>query len=192
MNLLQDKYQDLCDIGREWKLPASHRTIDEWIGVAENLAREHGGSLPSRKWLDGNGYCGLRRMIRMHPERFTHIKQEKLRKTVEEYVVDAENLARDHGGVLPMQKWLIGNGYSDLASVICRCPERLAHIKQEKFFKTIEERIAEAENLAKEHGGAMPNRRWLEKNGYNGLRGMIDRHPERFAHIKRMIRNKVL
>jgi hypothetical protein len=69
-------------------------------------------------------------MILKYPEWFVHIKQEKFHKTIEERITDAEKLARDHDGVLPSRKWLMENGYSGLATVIWRCPERFAHIKR--------------------------------------------------------------
>jgi len=255
--------------------------VEEHIADAERLAKEHSGVLPNQAWLKGNGYSGLSSAIYKYPERFTHIKQEKLRKTVEEYVVDAENLARDHDGVLPClvwmiknshsglscvmrkhpemfvhikqqqkrpyktakghvsdadnlagehdcnfgvewklpavqrtvdewvkiaeelaekhdgvlshQKWLRENGYSGLESSIDRHPEMFAHVEQKRLKgKTVETHIVEADRLVKEHGGVLPSRAWLRENNYSGLRHAIDRYPERFAHIKRMVRNKVL
>jgi hypothetical protein len=186
MNLLQEKYQDLCDIGKEWKLPAVGKTVDEWVKIVEGLTREHNGVLPSQKWLKENGHYDLVSAIRRYPERFAHIKQESLKgKTVEEHVADAEKLARNHDGVLPYQAWLNKHGHSGLTQMIQSHPERFAHIKQEKFQKTIEEHIADADKLAKKHNGILPERKWLKVNGYCGLVAMICKYPERFAHIKR-------
>jgi hypothetical protein len=59
-----------------------------------------------------------------------------------------------------------------------------AHIKRENLCKTVEEHIADAEKLARDHDGVLPNQIWLRGNGYGGLMGAIQRYPERFAHIK--------
>jgi hypothetical protein len=111
MNLLQDKYQDLCDIGKEWKLPVVGKTVSEWVKIAERLAKEYNGVLPRRKWLGENGYWGLVGAIQRCPERFAHIEQEKFYrktdraayKTIDEWAEITEKLVREHGGVLPRQ-----------------------------------------------------------------------------------------
>jgi hypothetical protein len=179
-----DKYQDLCDIGREWKLPVVKMTVDEWVKIAEELAKEHGGVLPNQKWLRENGYDGLVSAFRSHPERFAHIKREKLNKNVNEQIIEAEKLAREHDGVLPSREWLCRHGHSGLALVIRKCPEMFAHIKQDKRQKTVEEHIAEAEKLVREHGGVLPSQTWLRKNGHSDLETALRIHSERFAHIK--------
>jgi len=52
--------------------------LDKWIPIAEKLAREHGDGLPSRQWLEKNGYNGLRMALRRRPELFAHIPQRRL------------------------------------------------------------------------------------------------------------------
>jgi hypothetical protein len=184
MNLLQDKYQDLLDIGREWKLIVGRKTADECVKIAENLAKEHGGVLPSQAWLHGHDHSNLADMIQRHPERFVHIKQEKLHKTIEEWIIEAENLAKEHGGVLPNQKWLTANGHGRLSTMIQRHTKLFAHIKQKKFSKTVEEHIADAEKLIKEYDRVLPSHKWLHEHGHSNLVNMIQKHPERFVHIK--------
>jgi hypothetical protein len=77
--------------------------------------------------------------------------------------------------------------------MIYKYPRSFAHIKKWSLReKIVEEHIADAEKLAREHEGVLPNPKWLEENGYSKLRDMIYKHSERFAHIKRMIRNKIL
>jgi hypothetical protein len=136
------------------------------------------------------------RAIYNHPELFGHVRQQKIIfKTIEERIVEAEKLIKEHGGILPSGKWFDENGDTGLKATIKRYPERFAHIKQErlrKTKKTVEEHIAEAENLVREHGGVLPKLSWLRGNGYDGLVNVIYKYPEQFAHIRRMIWNKAV
>jgi len=52
-----------------------------------------------------------------------------------------------------------------------------------------EEWVPIAEALAAEHGGVLPNRRWLTKNGYMGLDAAMKRRPELFARIPQAVIN---
>ena len=179
-----DKYQDLCDIGKEWKLISEKKGIDEWVKIAERLVKKHGGVLPCQAWLQKHGYSGLAQMICKYSERFSHIKQKKIFKTVEEHIADAERLEKEHGGILPSQKWLRGNGHGDLALSFRSHPKRFAHIKQENLRKTVKEHVIDAERLSREHDGVLPNQTWLQKHGYSGLAIVLRKHPKRFAHIE--------
>lgn len=140
--------------------------------------------LPNQKWLLNNGVIGLAQCIRKYPEKFAHIKQEKMLKTTEEHVRIAENLARKNNNILQNIFWLNKNGYRDLSAIISKYPEKFAHIKQSKKYKTIEEQVKIAEDLAKSNKGFLPSSGWLQKNGYNGLSQMIYKYPKRFSHIK--------
>jgi hypothetical protein len=51
----------------------------EWVPIAERLARKHGGTLPCPGWLQKNSHGVLQQVIRHHPELFKHIKQKRLR-----------------------------------------------------------------------------------------------------------------
>jgi hypothetical protein len=54
------------------KMPAKKTT------VAKKPAAKHKapGLLPSPRWLKANGYGGLVRAMRKHPDAFAHIKQQ--------------------------------------------------------------------------------------------------------------------
>jgi hypothetical protein len=55
------------------------RTQPESVTLAERLAEENGGILPSPRELRSAGYKGLQDTIRVHPEAFAHIEQEEQR-----------------------------------------------------------------------------------------------------------------
>ena len=165
-------------IGRET------RTAEEWVPIAEKLAKENGGLLPKQRWLQLNGYSGLARLTRLQPELFEHIKQERPRLyDPKEWVTRAEKLASRHGGTLPGQKWLCDNGYSGLARLLSTHPELFKHIPQERIRKTPEEWVLVAEKLAKKNRGILPTAAWIQRNGYYGLAIALRKHPKLFAHL---------
>lgn len=55
----------------------AQRSIEEWVPVAERMARENGGRLQSAVWLEKNGCSGLCHAMRKHPGLFAHIEQER-------------------------------------------------------------------------------------------------------------------
>jgi hypothetical protein len=63
-------------IKREYK--QIRKPIRDHVKLAEKLAKEHGSILYPVGWLNKNGYAGLVSAMRRHPEKFKHIKQEKL------------------------------------------------------------------------------------------------------------------
>ena len=91
--------------------------------------------------------------------------------------------------ILPSPRWLKNNGYDSLYQAMQRCPEAFAHIPQRRNRQpqqryTLEEHIANAERLAREHG-SLPHCHWLYRNGYGGLYQALQDHPEAFRHIER-------
>ena len=162
-----------------------HNSAEEWVPIAEKLAKENGGILQSRGWLQKNGYSGLSRVLINCPKLFKHIKQEKMKRSRMEWIPIAEKLTKENGGILPCKHWLVKNGYWGLSDCIRKFPKLFKHIKQEKRGgKSPKEWIHIAEKLAKENGGILPYGRWLGKNGYNGLLCAIRTYPELFKHIK--------
>jgi hypothetical protein len=159
-----------------------HRTATERVVEAERLAKKH-GKLPNPKWLEANGYNALNQARRLHPDLFVHIQQSSKRgKRPEEWVVEAERLAKKYGK-LPHPGWLEENGYNGLSQVIRKHPKQFAHIRQEsKRGKRPEQWVAEAEKLAKKYG-KLPHPKWLQTNGYAGLDEARRKHPKLFAHI---------
>ena len=172
-------FKEFRDVLSKYKSP------EEWVVIAEQLTKEHGGVLPNYKWLIDNGYNGLAQCMSNHPEKFAHIEQDKKFKSPEEWVVMAEQLAKKHGGVLPNYYWLINNKYKGLDHCIKKYPEKFKHIEQDKKLKSPEEWVVIAEQLSKEHGGILPNCSWLINNKHHsGLYHCMKNHPEKFEHIK--------
>ena len=163
------------------------RTPEEWAAIAEELAAEHGGSLPSAYWLLRHGHQGLAAAIRRFPEHFTDLRQEKA-DPPKNWVSIAEQLASSHGGVLPNPKWLVQNRYGRLLHSIRENPHLFRHIQQARLRQpqqrySLEGHITKAKELALKHGGTLPHCHWLYKNGYGGLYQAIKDHPEAFRHI---------
>ena len=162
-----------------------HNSAEEWVPIAEKLAKENGGILQSRGWLQKNGYSGLSRVLINCPKLFKHIKQEKMKRSRMEWIPIAEKLTKENGGILPCKHWLVKNGYWGLSDCIRKFPKLFKHIKQEKRGgKSPKEWIHIAEKLAKENGGILQNSGWLQKNGYSGLSAVLISCSELFKHIK--------
>lgn len=160
------------------------RTPGEWVIIAKDLAKEHGGCLPIPYWLQNNGYSGLFSCMKNHHELFKDIKQDNFRRTVEEWVIVANSLVKGNNGLLPSCSWLKKNGYSGLDFCIKNNPEKFSHIKKDnKRGKTPEEWLVIAEGLAKKNNGTLQTDAWLAKNGYQGLRLCNWKNPKLFSHL---------
>jgi hypothetical protein len=112
------------------------------------------------------------------------------RKTLDEWVEFAKQLAAEHGGVLPNVTWIREN-HRGLAAAMQRNPERFDGISQARLRaerKTPDEWVEFAKQLAAEHGGVLPNARWIKKN-HRGLYKAMRRYPERFDGFKQEIRD---
>ena len=88
------------------------------------MKRKAPGILPSKSWLQANGYNRLYQAMKAHPERFAHIQREHKRNTPGEWVSVAERLARKCGK-LPSRGWLLANGYDGLYQAMWRTPKGL-------------------------------------------------------------------
>lgn len=108
-----------------------HKTIEQWVAIAEELANENGGLLPYYTTLKAKGFEGLNYPLKKHPEIFAHIRQETIRS---KQIALAEKLANENEGIVPHRRWLQENGYSNLIGYIMGHPEEFAHIPQEKSF----------------------------------------------------------
>jgi hypothetical protein len=51
----------------------ANMTPEEWVVLAEKLAKENNGMLPDVAWLKKHGYTGLVSAVKKHPSKFTHI-----------------------------------------------------------------------------------------------------------------------
>jgi len=160
------------------------RAPKEWVGIAERLAGEHGATLPGPQELRKKGYRSLPDAMRLHPQLFAHIRQcaKPTRTSEADLVRIAERLAAEHGGTLPGPQRLQKLGCRSLYGTVRRCPELFAHVTQMKRFRRPHEWVPVAETLAQKHG-ELPGKKWLERNGYNGLRMALRRRPELFEHI---------
>ena len=56
------------------------------------------------------------------------------------------------------------------------------HVHLHKKQRTLDDWVAEAEQLRKEHG-TLPGPGWLAKHGYSTLANMLWKHPKAFAHL---------
>jgi hypothetical protein len=163
---------------------ATYKTPEQWVVVAKALYKENDGVLPNSKWLQDNGYKRLDAAMRKRPDLFEDLKQiYNGGRTPEEWISDAEDLARNHGGVLPHCNWLISNGYRGLYVAMRNNRELFSKFEQDVRRKTQDEWVDVAERLAAEHGGVLPNSKWLSSNGYGGLAQAIRRTPELFDHV---------
>lgn len=158
-------------------------TLLEAVKEAEELEKEH-NKLPNPKWLQKNGYSWLNARISKNPEMFLHIQKNKIQKTIEEYVLEAEQIASQNNGTLP-HKTLLAKTNSNLVKIIRENPKYFSHIKQEiKSGKTREEQVLIAEKLAQDNNGKLPNNTQLKKNGFASLVVLLKKCPELFAHIE--------
>lgn len=63
-------------IEREWEPRGSRtRTVDKWVKVAEAIAENNGGVLPSHHGLQSQGYGGLVMSMTRYRSSFDHVKK---------------------------------------------------------------------------------------------------------------------
>ena len=117
------------------RIKQERHQVPDWVSVADRLVKQH-GKLPNPGWLEAHGYDGLCKKVRICPELFTHIGQERKRgrKTrSEEQVVIAERLAKKHG-MVPNRSWLRKHGHSALYSAMRRHPALFVHLEQKSLW----------------------------------------------------------
>jgi len=161
---------------------SSQKTPEEWVKIAENLARENGGILPNSGYLSKN-HSSLESCMSRYPKLFQHIPQKKFFNTPEEWVKIAENLARENGGILSNTSTM-RKKYAGLVSYMYSHPVLFKHIPQEKSFNTPEEWVKIAENLARENGGILPKIPTMNKE-FSSLSRYIYKRPELFKGMKK-------
>jgi hypothetical protein len=159
------------------------RTPEEWVPIAERLARQHGGVLPHGAWLIAHRFGGLDQARHAHPQLFKHIPQDKAFRAPREWVPIAEQLAKQHGGEMPISRWLIAHKLSGLDQARRAHPQLFKHIPQAKKGRSPQEWVTIAEQLVKRHGGVLPMGEWLRTHKLGGLAQALSRLPKLFKHI---------
>ncbi len=90
---LKDKYPGLYGVVRNRPELFAHLpkkcSVKDWVAVAEKLAKEHGGTLPSRL---KDKFSKLAGAIRNHPVLFAHIPQKR---SIKDWVTIGERLAKE-------------------------------------------------------------------------------------------------
>lgn len=167
-----------------------YRTKQENVALAEQLAQQHGGKLPCYRWLRMHGYNGLQMCMYYSPHLFAHIQQIKHYKTFNDYLTLAQELAAQHGGILPAPSWLRKNHYYNLQGYMKTHRNLFKHIKQAKKLKTPQEHVIYAGQLAQQYNGVLPSPKWLRKNGHAGLYICMLKNSELFKHIKQHRKHK--
>jgi len=181
LNRCMDRYPELfAHIEQEYE---GGRSLEENVKLAEKIAEEHNGILPIRAWLYKNGYGGMVQKMEDCPEAFAHIKQNRFKKTCEDYRKEARIVADEHDGILPSFSWLSHNGLEKLAQYIRKNKDKFKDFKQKKKIRSLDEWVEYAEGLEQKHG-KLPCSAWLRKNNLGGLSISIRSHPARYAHIQ--------
>ncbi len=172
-----------------WRWIDRRKSTEEWVLVAEERARNHGGTLESLCWLKNNGLPALRQAINHRPDSFGHIPQDQAgRRTPSEWVPVAEERARKNGGMLESQGYLNANDLSGLRSALFNRPDLFAHIPQDPGKRrTPSEWVPVAEERARNHGETLESPCWLAAR-VRGLPQAMRRRPDMFAHIPQEMR----
>jgi hypothetical protein len=168
------------------KEPNHNRTIAEHVKVAEKIAADHDGLLPS--YIDLIKIDKrLASVVRDKSEVFAHIpralakSQQRLRA---QRVAEAEVLAAANDGVLELTAEF-QRDHNALVIYIRRHPEAFAHIpRKRRAMRTLAEHVSDAESLAQKNNGKLPATSVLRKD-YPALDEAMRRNREAFAHIDR-------
>lgn len=114
--------------------PKRYRKAQDWVKIAEQIANENGGILPSPQHLIDDGYWALYQTMRRNKNLFEHINQERRdnkKKNGKNWIKEAEQIAENHGGVLPRPSWLCRHGHKTLYTYMLNNRKKFKHIKQD-------------------------------------------------------------
>jgi len=135
--------------------------------------------LPNSAWLRKNSYGGLDAAMRVRPELFAHIPQERRAKSPEEQLQLVMQLTENGKKPIPGVCWLQGNGYGGLYKWLYRHPEVVEKYGQDwAGGRTSEEQLQLVMQLTENGKKPIPGVGWLRGNGYRGLDYWLSRHPE--------------
>jgi len=185
----------VCDVNtfKEFRdvYNTSHISIFERVSEAKQLAFENNGILPNVHKLQEMKRFSLVFMMSKYPEFFKDIIQEKIKTSVKIKVEQAEFLARNNGGILQSPTTLIDMGHQIIVDAMKRRPQFFKHIIQEKQDRNLTNmHVIDAEILAKNNGGKLPNRLDLIKMGKRNVYEALKRDPESFKHIPKCTNDK--
>lgn len=143
--------------------------------------------LPSQEWCRWNGYAGLYTAMSKRPDLFAHIQPIQTKRTLQQMVLFAEELAEQFGGI--PSHGTLRRQYNALHLAIKRHPKRFAHIPQLASSYTpapigfgAKNWEPTARKLIKRFK-KWPATRWLQANGFGGLVKRRQRQPELFQHL---------
>jgi superfamily II DNA or RNA helicase len=184
-------------------------TVEEWVAIAEELAKKNDGVLYKNSKLINMKLSGLVSCMYMYPEKFAHIQQEtKLPRNINfigdedfdpsqelediEYLLVAKKLESLNDGVIPPMTWLISNKYIGLVIAIRNNPKIFEGMKQygerneittlgiSNDIKKAKKYLKLAKELETKYGQL--RKRDLEK--YKTLTTYIQKYPAVFQDIK--------
>jgi len=162
-----------------------YRTLEEYLTLAEELAKKNNGILPNSKWLKQNGYHGLYAYAIKNKGCFSHIKktENRPRQTLMMHLKVAEKLAEENNEILPNYKWLRDNGYHGLNSCVSKNHDSFSHLRRKKT-DTLQEYVELAKKISEGHEGILPGQKWLKQNDMRKLAECIYSQAESFKGIK--------
>jgi hypothetical protein len=108
-----------------------YHQIEQYVGIAETLAKKNGGKLPPKSKLVTGRYPWLLASIRNHPHLFTHIKRERLNTPFTVRVEQAKALAEKNNGVIPHYSWLQRHGHAAVGNAIYSRRDLFKGLRQE-------------------------------------------------------------
>lgn len=171
------------------------RSVEENVDLAERLAQNNGGVLPTVSQIRRRGYHGLYFSMLRYPKMYKHLKRStakdsyraKKKNTLHRYEALAMKLCiKGTNNELPSKTALRKRGHSNLVAYILKHPESFAKFsfrETNRGYITLQERVIQAETIAQKNGGVLPPTTVLiEKYGiafYKATR----RHKELFEHI---------
>lgn len=177
-------------------------SVDDWIKIAEKLAKRNGGYLPTYTEQVESGYGSLRNAIRKYPYKFAHLpirptvtksapKKVKRQTPLEKWIPFAEKMAKSNGGQVLSVNALRKSNIPNVEGFI-RCmadhQEEFKHLrpnanpvralveKKPSMLST----LLLVKKLKKEIKGDLTVD-WLRSNGYQGTADIVSKWPKVFA-----------
>ena len=156
--------------------------LEYYVKLAEKLANKNNGTLVLSELSNKNKkYVNLKYSINSNPKAFSHIniiKQSRIH--IDEYIELAKKLEDQNGGKLELKK--LKKEHPKLLKEIHRRAKDFSHINIINSRTLVDDRVAEAEQLAIKHGGKL-----IMRQTSKSLLTAIYRYPEKFAHIPKDI-----